>query len=1085
MRSRQLILSVLLISYFLLSAGVVQAYSIPTHRRLTAAAANLFNLHLPKNKISKELISVLVTGSEREDDPPRFFYHFYDPVNQRGLAVGNRTWLNAKRWAQDDSAQLALSRRRLPINISQAAADANFTWQEALRFYQAGDKEKAYDILGHILHLIQDMAVPDHTRNDPHVDGSPYENFADNQEVKGLKNSPVVLADLDQYFDELANYSNANFYSKDTIGFNKYNQPAPDYFQLRDGYSYGVKDDERGSYFLMRKSGGSLLLANRSESTIDSPLILADYWDRLSPAAVRYSAGLLHLFLKAVSQINNELASADVGQASREQTVNSLPQDDKLAQQTKEILEIAQSLLARTDSSGKPAKSVFELAGQETKNLLAQSSLSLVSRSSLATPTAKNLVRKIDKSESGIRKIIEEEQPAKKFPKTEETKPASPVGEAATDSQPVVTVRRAVTASPASAELSPAPAGQEPASAPPAPVIQGRVVISELFFDAVGSDEGKEFIELYNLTDQAVDLVAWSIQTSSGKKNFEPGNKLNPQGFFLIWLGKTDSLLINPDLEWRSGSLKNTADKIYLVADQEKVSGDDDPDIVDLVSYDKSDFGDFATGTSLERKGKQGEHCLADQATSKFAGHGCDSGDAKNDFAVRPIPYPQNSSFRYVDFLKSLNFFKDPRPGGQPLLDIGFAQYPFVPGGKDGWKILVFYRDREAVPQDFLTTDSNWLPLDQSGLLTFTYPAFPGSITRKSLILPDEANGLGDGGGVMNAALDIRLLEDKLLRLQTSESAKFLSVAFYDFFSSGGGSQNFKLLGVSPIKYPFDDQPPAYQPPIINGDLVINFDKANSQLTVSWPAATDPDSQDNLIDYEVKIEKNGVQSGEISKSNQYQLRVAPADQAAIKVKARDEFANYSPEKTAGWDYPKPQLLIAQTKSDNWSGNIGSKNPNCPDCPGSASLQSVSFADNVTFDFVGVRLKLESGWIIYPRLGVYEDNGSNRPDFDKLIASKTINGLAGNGQEEDLTFNFGQSVALDKDKKYWLVLDVERYGNAKGFFESKIQNAIASSDDSYGGGAAGRGNSGNCPDYCSFTIPYPNEKTDWLFQLGSS
>ena len=40
-----------------------------------------------------------------------------------------------------------------------------------------GDKEKAMFALGHILHLIEDSSVPDHTRNDPHPNDSPYEKW--------------------------------------------------------------------------------------------------------------------------------------------------------------------------------------------------------------------------------------------------------------------------------------------------------------------------------------------------------------------------------------------------------------------------------------------------------------------------------------------------------------------------------------------------------------------------------------------------------------------------------------------------------------------------------------------------------------------------------------------------------------------------------------------------------------------------------------------------------------------------------------------------------------------------------------------
>lgn len=41
-------------------------------------------------------------------------------------------------------------------------------WQQAVAYYQLGDKPNAYERLGHISHLIADMSVPAHTHEDAH-----------------------------------------------------------------------------------------------------------------------------------------------------------------------------------------------------------------------------------------------------------------------------------------------------------------------------------------------------------------------------------------------------------------------------------------------------------------------------------------------------------------------------------------------------------------------------------------------------------------------------------------------------------------------------------------------------------------------------------------------------------------------------------------------------------------------------------------------------------------------------------------------------------------------------------------------------
>src|SRR5690554_1307610 len=40
------------------------------------------------------------------------------------------------------------------------------------------------------------------------------------------------------------------------------------------------------------------------------------------------------------------------------------------------------------------------------------------------------------------------------------------------------------------------------------------IVINEIMIDPVGADEGYEWIELYNNSDEAVDLSGWKIQSA-------------------------------------------------------------------------------------------------------------------------------------------------------------------------------------------------------------------------------------------------------------------------------------------------------------------------------------------------------------------------------------------------------------------------------------------------------------------------------------------------------------------------------------------------------------------------------------------
>jgi hypothetical protein len=143
-----------------------------------------------------------------------------------------------------------------------------------------------------------------------------------------------------------------------------------------------------------------------------------------------------------------------------------------------------------------------------------------------------------------------------------------------------------------------------------------KILISEIFFDAEGSDEEQEFIELFNPNDSEVDLSSHSIQYLSSsadsidkieKKNFEEGNKIEAKSYFLLGLNGKEG-----DLKW-SQSLGNNGGSIILADNKEKITGVDDLNIVDRVGYGTGEglilaetsaisLENFEAGKSLGRK---------------------------------------------------------------------------------------------------------------------------------------------------------------------------------------------------------------------------------------------------------------------------------------------------------------------------------------------------------------------------------------------------------------------------------------------------------------------------------------------------
>ena len=182
---------IILISVFLViigSAGFLsRAFSYDSniaHPNIADLAARLYN-GSAEEKLTGEEIGWLRQGAIDEDVPFRWVNHFYDPINNIGF---KGAYLKAGNWAQDPEMQKSYSL-------------GDYSWQRVIDDYQKGDKKRAFVGLGHIIHLISDMSVPAHTRNDVHIVGDSYEQFVKNNFgvlSKGLENVETEMV----YFEK-------------------------------------------------------------------------------------------------------------------------------------------------------------------------------------------------------------------------------------------------------------------------------------------------------------------------------------------------------------------------------------------------------------------------------------------------------------------------------------------------------------------------------------------------------------------------------------------------------------------------------------------------------------------------------------------------------------------------------------------------------------------------------------------------------------------------------------------------------------------------------------------------------------------
>lgn len=333
---------IFILGFFIVNISNVFAYEIETHAYLTEEIFDFYNKNFSNQKISDELKNYLIDGSRREDDPIRWMNHFFDPVYNRGLTVDSKifsakdiasvsivniatlgsNWLSLKEWAQNSDNQnkfkyspvIATILSSLQSDkIQKYFSTSDFTWDTAINYWVNDNKEMAMFTLGHILHLVEDASVPDHTRNDPHPGDSPYELYTQQFTLdNGDKNldkrlsdkQPIILNDLSSYFDGLAKYSNNGFYSKDTIGIEKgYKLPQLDYIQKDGDYYYAVKSDNNDNYYLFvyKNYKNSLILESKNNLVLkiaDEDKVVNSYWSHLSTKSIQYGAGVVNLFFQ-------------------------------------------------------------------------------------------------------------------------------------------------------------------------------------------------------------------------------------------------------------------------------------------------------------------------------------------------------------------------------------------------------------------------------------------------------------------------------------------------------------------------------------------------------------------------------------------------------------------------------------------------------------------------------------------------------------------------------------------------------------------------------------------------------------------
>jgi len=319
--------SVMLMAFAMISSIEIWAFDSVTHRAINERLAQKisstgnYSVHQYlieqlglKNGVETEINGKwiqkhIIDGGEWEDVGGRSLNHFHNPLTDKGNWGGQSAIL----WAT------------LPAGAQSVSPLAS--WNDVRAYYERAltDRDKAsreqwfaltFQGVGQLMHLVQDMSVPAHTRNDAHLLEDGYENWCKQvtKEITEYKSYAVygsytpfnnTLFLIPQLFDSnqyngsnpditissasigLSEYANANFFSGDTINASSFSHPQTDSKNKYVLPYIGPSGIYHREYYLKDCSGGYCETSNvkNHRGYLLSAVDLNDYWRMMHPNA--------------------------------------------------------------------------------------------------------------------------------------------------------------------------------------------------------------------------------------------------------------------------------------------------------------------------------------------------------------------------------------------------------------------------------------------------------------------------------------------------------------------------------------------------------------------------------------------------------------------------------------------------------------------------------------------------------------------------------------------------------------------------------------------------------------------------------
>ncbi len=311
--------------------------------------------YITESMASRPFLWWMIEGGYTADEPESYMAlrHFYDPTSSgydsqtrkenvpyltdsldptlSPLLMGANPRMDCKQWAMSAS---PYSNKTFTDNLSQA-------WKGSDLAAGPGRYGKVWRSLGEMQHLLADMTVPAHVRNDAHpgalsrywenlkdLKGDPYEEYVTASEVTDREKysvNPAFQTAIDkcvtpeELFEAVARFTNSKYFSTDTVagtdgvtkvhvnGFNK--QPKAFAAPLLDGLKFVASSTADGSGYYQNSAGSNLARRDADGRHRIDRVCAMDQANTLVPEAIAANARLLEI---CIPRVNLTLPSLDI-----------------------------------------------------------------------------------------------------------------------------------------------------------------------------------------------------------------------------------------------------------------------------------------------------------------------------------------------------------------------------------------------------------------------------------------------------------------------------------------------------------------------------------------------------------------------------------------------------------------------------------------------------------------------------------------------------------------------------------------------------------------------------------------------------